>query len=210
MSFFSKLKSRVVYLFKFDTGVNLSDEWKIDPEYKKKINLDLANFLLDQAEKALKNTTETADKITTRAFTLLLILIPIVSTITGLLLASVKDSVKTHSLDIGFFTVLILVGGFIIYQLIKLIYPRDFMGVGRQPNETVVSDMFNNDLDETKRLLAFKFNELKNCQHKISYNRQQNEKRILVLTKILSLIAISAALALTVYLILYLSVYQWL
>jgi hypothetical protein len=204
MYIFSKLKDCIVYLFKFDINVNLSEEWKINAEYKKKINLDLANFLLDQAEKALKNTTETADKITTRAFTLLLILIPILSTIIGLLIASIKVSAKTNRLDIGFFTVLILVGGGIIYQLLKLIYPRDFMGVGRQPNEIIVSDMLNNELDETKRLLAFKFNELKNCQHKISYNRQQNEKRILALTKILSLIVISAALALTVYLILYL------
>jgi hypothetical protein len=203
----AKIKNGITYLFDLNIAEDInSDIWSISAPQKKQISDDLASFILDQAEKALKSTAETSDKITTRAFTVLLILLPIFSTLIGLLINSIKSHGNSHVLDISFFAVLILVCVFAMFHLITLVFPRNFMGVGRQPNEIVVAGMLDNNLDNAKRLLAFKFNEIKNCQNKINFNRNQNAKRILVLTKILRIISLSALVALLLYLVI---LYLW-
>lgn len=181
------------------------NSWKIEPEYKKKIEAELADFILEQGEKALRHTIDIADKTTNRAFTIVLILLPIISTVIALLVNAMKSPDKYQTLDICFFSILLFMCSLSLFYLVKLVFPRFFMTFGREPKDIIVREMLENDLSPEKKLLAFKFNEIKNCQSKIDYNKCQNSKRILVLSRILKLLGLSAIIAIVLYLmILYL------
>jgi hypothetical protein len=175
--------------------------WQIESELKKKIDLDLANFILDAGEKSLKHTIDIADKTTNRAFTVVLILIPVISTVIGLLINSLKGTEKFRSLDCIFLSILIILMAITLGFLFKLVFPRLFMVLGREPKDIITPGMLMNDLEDKKKLLAFKLNEIKNCQNRISYNRIQNAKRIRELSRILKFAGLLALLAIAIYLI---------
>lgn len=178
-----------------------NETWSIDPENKKQIDGNLAGFIIEHADKSLRHTIEVADKATNRAFTLLLILLPITSTFIGLLVNEIKEKHKYRTLDLYFFGILIIICLTALGMLVKLIFPRDSMVAGREPKDILTNEMLQNELSAEKKLLAFKFNEIKNYQFRITYNRQQNAQRISSISHILRWTGIAAFTAIITYLI---------
>jgi|GEM_PF-5837828 len=184
--------------------------WDISAENKVKIDKDIANFIIEQGEKSLKYSIEVADKTTSKSITLLLIFLPVTSTIVGFLINSVKQSKTLISAETMLLIYLLVVCVVALIFVVKLILPRDTMAVGREPRQLAVDQVLQlPDCSNEKKLMIYKLNEIKNFQHKIDYNRKQNDSRILLFKRILIYIGLTAILGLIFYiLIVYLSAVQ--
>ncbi|MES2454004.1 MAG: hypothetical protein V4594_00610 [Bacteroidota bacterium] len=178
-----------------------NDVWNINSENKEHIDRDMAQFVLEQADKSLKHTIDIADKATNRAFTLLLIYLPVTSTLVGILINEIKESHKFRILDIYFLGSLVVVCMVALLALIRLIFPRASMVLGREPKDILTNDMLQNSLTAENKLKAFHLNEIKNYQARITYNREQNAKRIALISTILKWTGIAAFISIITYLI---------
>jgi hypothetical protein len=181
----------------------MTDEiWEIDPENKKHVDKDIAQFILEQGEKALRHTIDVSDKATNRAFSMLLILLPVSSTIIGFLINEIKKARPYQHADIYFFCTLAIICIVALIYIIKVVYPRNTMEIGREPKNIAVSNMLQGDKSSEEKLRVIKLNEIKNCQYKIDYNRKQNAERVLLVSKITKYVGISALIAIAIYLML--------
>ena len=176
------------------------ERWKIDPENMKHMDKDIANFIIDQAEKALKYTIEIADKTTAKALTFLLILLPTASTLIGFLVNSVKQYKNTNPGETGLLGYLLLICIISLIYLVKLFFPRDSMTLGRDPKQLIIDQILQRENCTTEeKLVYYKINEIHNYQHKIEYNRKQNNIRIALFKRILVNTGLSAILGLICY-----------
>jgi hypothetical protein len=144
---------------------------------KKQITIDIADFIIDQAEKALERTLFIEDKTTDRTYGLLAIIIPLVSASNGFLLNEIDKSATLRIRLILFFCLVVLISLSLLFIMLVIILPRDTMQNGREPKAILQPNMLQTE-DEHKRLLFMKINELSNLQYKISYNHIQNKIRI--------------------------------
>jgi hypothetical protein len=184
--------------------------WNISPENKAKIDKDIANYIIEQAEKSLRYSIEVADKTTSKAVTLLLILLPVASTIVGFLVNSVKQNktlVSPETLLLMYFLVLFIVA---LIFAVKLLLPRNTMALGREPKQLIVDQVLQlADCSSEQKLLIYKLNEIKNYQYKIEHNQDQNNTRITLFKNILIYTGFTAIFGLVSYiLIVYLSAAQ--
>lgn len=179
----------------------MTDEiWEIDPENKKHLDKDIAQFILEQGEKTLRHTIEISDKTTARAFNMLLILLPISSTVIGFLINEVKNAKSYKEIDIYFFGCITIICTVALMYVVKLIYPRKTMEIGREPKNIAVNNMLQNDKSPEEKLRVIKLNEIRNCQYKIDYNRKQNAQRIQMVSNLTKYTGISALIAVALYL----------
>lgn len=162
--------------------------WQTDIQDWTKLTKDIVLFYLTQAESNLKSCLELSDRITTRAFSLLTIIIPIITLTLGYLLKQIIEGNANYWLLLISITCLII--SFVcLYFLVKLIFPRGWMPLGRQPNEIFTSHMVDNDLDQDKKYIAIVMGEIECIQTKIDYNKLQNNKRLKYLKIVLVLIS---------------------
>ncbi|MBB6240039.1 hypothetical protein HDC90_004701 [Pedobacter sp. AK013] len=187
-----------------------NEVWNISADNKAKIDKDIANYIIEQAEKSLKYSIEVADKTTSKSITLLLVFLPVTSTIVGFLINSVKQNKTLISSETILLAYLLIVCIVALIFVVKLMLPRNTMAIGREPKQLVVDQILQlTDRSSDEKLLIYKFNEIKNYQHKIDYNRKQNDSRILLFRHILLYTGITAILGLICYiLIVYLSAVQ--
>lgn len=178
-----------------------NEVWNMSAENRTKIDKDIANYIIGQAEKSLKYTIEVADKTTAKSITLLLILLPVTSTIVGFLLNSVKQNKTFVSAEILLllYFLAVCIGSFIF--VVKLMLPRNTMAIGREPKQLVADQILQLDCGSDEKLLIYKINEIKNYQHKIEYNRKQNVSRIILFKRILIYTGLTALLGLISYII---------
>ena len=176
--------------------------WNISPENKAKIDKDIANYVIEQAEKSLRYSIEVADKTTSKAITLLLVLLPVASTIVGFLVNSVKQYkalMAPETLLLMYFLFLCIVA---LIFAVKLVLPRNTMGLGREPKQLVVDQVLQlADCSSEQKLLIYKLNEIKNYQFKIEYNKQQNNARIVRFKNILIYTGFTAIFGLFCYIL---------
>jgi len=176
--------------------------WNISPENKAKIDKDIANYVIEQAEKSLKYSIEVADKTTSKAITLLLVLLPVASTIVGFLVNSVKQYktlMSPETLLLMYFLILCIVA---LIFAVKLVLPRNTMGLGREPKQLIVDQVLQlAGCSGEQKLLIYKLNEIKNYQFKIEHNQAQNNTRILLFKNILVYTGFTAIFGLFCYLL---------
>ena len=171
--------------------------WKIQVNDWEKINKESAMFIINEADKFLKYTIEVSDKITTRAFSFLLITLTILIGIIGFTFQSYKEcSALSPNLICNFLFAIMLI--IVSVFLILIVSPRFFMMTGRSPKEIAINEFLCNDsLTPELSYLALILNEIENYQAKIEYNIDQNQKR----TKRFKNILIAMIIASFVYLL---------
>ncbi|WP_158828988.1 hypothetical protein [Mucilaginibacter lacusdianchii] len=180
---------------------NDTPPWDLDTEDKANIDDLLANYILDQGDKALRHTLDIADKTTTRAFTVLLFMVPVTSTIISFLITELHKGPQQTYLNVGFFLLLVIACCVNLFFLIRLVFPRNTMVVGREPRDIAVKSVLTRECSSPDKVLILKINEIKNCQHRISYNKKQNAERIERFSQILKWTGITALLSTAVYLL---------
>lgn len=167
------------------------ENWSINIEKWEEINPESAKFILEQGEKFLGQTLEIGEKISSRAFSLILILITLVSALTGYSINKyLTENVLSGLIIVNTLYILILI--VILYFLFMIIFPRLTYVSGRKPSDIAIPDFLENEKPESNvKHLALVLNEIENCQFKIDANEKQNEERITQLKRCITALCIS-------------------
>lgn len=163
------------------------ENWKTDIQDWTRINKDLVNFYLSQAETHLKANIDLSDRITARSTWLLSVTIPIAAIITGYILNQAFLQQTNPAL------LLIATGSLIpaiacLIMLAILVGVRRWMPPGGQPNEIVTSNMVDTELKAEQQYVAIVLGEIEAIQAKIDFTKQINLQRLNILRFVIWLI----------------------
>ena len=167
-----------------------SKRFKIEVSDWTKINSDTARFILEEAKTYFRYLSDVSDKITARAFTILSILIPIAS---ALIYYLVSQKLPSSTLNAPLQQLVYPVVTFLIIvlcMLIKLIFPRMAMPLGRDPQELCIPEFLGIDYDDKLANLSIVLNEIENVKSKIDYTEKQNRQRLTLLKACITILAL--------------------
>jgi hypothetical protein len=159
------------------------NQWKTDILYWDKISKDIYLYMFQQGEKALQITQDAHEKITVRAFTLLSIVVPILSVVISYFINHPMMPAPLKAM-----TAFASVTGFIlIWLLAKLVLPRKRMNVGSPPNRLFTAEALIGNievfqqLDDDTKFKALMSEELQGIQYRIDYNEAIHKNRVFIL-----------------------------
>jgi hypothetical protein len=161
------------------------------------VNKDVYKFCFEQAEKRLKDVLDDGEKITNRAYTLIGILIPVLSVFVGVLLKNFSS--KTVFDFVSILSLLgIVVLGICLFLLSRLIKVREVWFSGTEPQDIILSHYLEIDsLTEDESLKYMYLSEIESIQHKIDQNKLANEQRIRIFSNCLTVVIITTIVALS-------------
>lgn len=163
------------------------ENWKTDIQYWERLDRNLINFYLSQAETHLKASIDLSDRITARCVSLLTILIPITVLTVGYILSqSFSPFTNRYLLFIasGGLSALVL----ILISLTVLVGVREWMSPGGQPKEILTSNMVDTELEPEQQYVAVVLGEIEAIQAKIDVTKQINRRRLNILRFVIWLI----------------------
>ena len=173
-------------------------EYRIELKNWKTANLESLKFILEHGLEHLEQTVEISNKITARAFTILSVLIPVLSVMLGILFNYQFEKTENMPPE-GLMIVSVILIFPLLYclvLLIRLIFPRLIQPLGRPPAELDDPDYLENpEYNKNQQYLLMIINEIDNCQNKIAFNDASNTKRIKLFKTALWVIVITLALA---------------
>ena len=145
-----------------------------------KITLGSARFILDQAEKNLAATIETARILTDRALNVLQFSIPFSLALIGVLAAKMNTLLVSLSIVGLIFSLIISWKAFRLYELYK-VHP-----LGNLPSKLLIKE--NLETDEKFQELAFIFSTIQGIEKAIDINEAGNSKRQRIMYSIMEYI----------------------
>lgn len=150
-----------------------------------KSNIRTLEFMHTKAQQSYEYSVDVANRITSRAFTFISILIPIISVTFGLVSNQIIDGTSTTWIT-GILLVTTIFLTWALWRFISLIMPRAFMHDGREPKEICNPEMIQDDrFTEEQQFISLLRDELTALQHKITSNKEQNRKRMYTLKKLI-------------------------
>ncbi|MDO1512369.1 hypothetical protein Q2T41_18180 [Maribacter confluentis] len=151
-------------------------KFKIDKSNWKSIPIESVKFILSEAKDYLDYTLVESNKITSRAYSIILLLFAVLSAVIGYTFNKMVLGGFEKIILLNFCFVAVLV--FILIQLGRLIFPRKIMQKGRIPKKLALPQFLNNPkLNGNENYLAFIIQDIEVVQEKIDYNLIKNEKR---------------------------------
>lgn len=158
--------------------------WKTDIQDWTRVNKDLANFYLSQAETHLKANIDLSDRITARSTWLLSVIIPIAAVTTSYILnhAFIKET-NPYLLYMACASLLAILVCLLVLAI--LVGVRNWMPPGGQPKEILTSKMVDTELDTDKQYVAIVLGEIERTQTKIDITKRINYRRLKALEFIL-------------------------
>ena len=154
-------------------------EWKLSLENWEGTNVESLKYILQEAQKNLSHTLKENDKLTARGFTLLSIIIPIVSLSLAFLLKDILDAEgQVHHIMRYFVLGTLIILTFCLFFLIRVIFPRNIMYDGREPIDIAPEFLESNELSQEQLYPALLIGEIEVFQQKIDWNNKQNFRRI--------------------------------
>lgn len=171
----------------------MTQPWTLELGNWTEANIQSLELIHRKANDAFDYTINVAEKISARAFTFISILIPIISLIIGLLGKQLfEQDAAPSSLLISVMLLLCIPALSSLAALIWLIFPRKFMGRGREPQHLADAVFIQtDDYSKAEQYTALLIGEIEDLQHKIHYNDQINFRRIRILKWVLWVISIS-------------------
>jgi hypothetical protein len=146
-----------------------------------KININNAKFILGEAKDYVKYLNDASDKITNRAFAILAILIPITSALTIFIINEQVKPVDDYK-DVCYLLYIVIIGLIaIMFGLSKIVFPRMFMPLGREPKDLCTKSFLGIDIEIKLAELSIILNEIEAAQLKIDYNEKQVSNRTYLL-----------------------------
>ena len=160
-------------------------EWVPSQENIEKCTTEQAKFIFEQAEKLLKDITDTNSLIVTRTTTLITITVGFMFALVGYLFN--RYSIVKNLFDKELITCFcsILYTFYLCYYLVKNIQGQEYHTVGTEPKKLFKDVFFDDDITNGDQLKYFYINEIAVCQEKIRINIETNEKRWYLFNKTL-------------------------
>jgi hypothetical protein len=153
--------------------------WDSELDNFEKIDKDLMKFYFEQAEKSLKSTLELADKISVRAYALLAVVVPVMSIIFSNLSKNYFGIELLSCQLLGLLWLLLIPIAISFVLLIKVVFPKDYYQLGREPKYIVKKEYYDNPEypkeESYKLVLSY---ELENYQYRVSYMDDMNNIRV--------------------------------
>lgn len=162
------------------------NKWAVKAEYENKLTLADVKFILEQAEKHLKETTAVSTLIVSRATTLITISAGLLS---GLVGYSINRWQSNQQMDALLITAILSIGYlfWVIYTLYVNIKGQDYCEVGSEPKSLVADSFFDPYFDSTdeitrkekdeERTREFYLCEINSYQERIECNKRINKVR---------------------------------
>jgi hypothetical protein len=145
-------------------------------ENLKKLTVEDAKFFFDQAEKQLKETSESSSLIVGRVSTLLTLIAGLFIALVGF---TINKYAASHKLNELLITAIIGIPYlfYILYQLVINLRGWNYRVIGSEP-KSLFSDVFFDDSIESKnRIINLYASEMREYQIRIEENKVINEKR---------------------------------
>ncbi len=151
-------------------------KYRIDKKGWRAINPDSAKFVLEESKEYLNYTIGESEKITNRAYSLVLLLATVLSAVVGYTFTKLVEGEIKSIIYLNFYFSIIIT--LVLVVLSKLVFPRKIMAKGRKPRELAKPEFLNPPtLKASESYLAFLIQEIENIQDKIDFNLAVNEKR---------------------------------
>ena len=146
--------------------------WVNDINKWDKINKDTAKLMLEQSEKLLDETTETAKTISAKSTQLVTILIPLATIIAGYLIQNlVKNGLDYLSITSILCLICISIGAIYCYKNFK---PYKIAVAGEYPHDIVASKYIDNTFTDKQQYLNMILNVCDNIENRIVANDDFN------------------------------------
>ncbi|MCM4174238.1 hypothetical protein DHD32_22475 [Arenibacter sp. TNZ] len=150
--------------------------FKIDKSNWKSIPIESIRFILVEGKDYLEYTICESNKITNRAYSIVLLLFAILSGIVAYTFNKMVLGGFEKIVGLNFCLVVALV--FILIQLGTLVFPRTIMVKGRTPKKLALPKFLNNPkLNDEENYLAFIIQDVEVVQEKIDFNLIKNKRR---------------------------------
>jgi hypothetical protein len=146
----------------------------ITTRFAQLLDKDEAKLIFEQAEKHLKDQIDTSQLIGTKTTTLLTV-------VSGLLIGMVGFGISRWSTS-GFDSLILttICGAIYLYvitrKLLENLKPRLYQSIGLHPR-AMFKDSLINERNSSYRLKAIYINEIIECQKRIDFNNNTNDKR---------------------------------
>ena len=175
--------------------------WRHNLKNWKEVDLQVCIFCLQEAEKRLHDILDESEKITSRSYTLIGILIPVLSVSLGTLLTANKyGSNFTLITLISIFCILIV--GSCLYVLSKLVQSRNIWYNGTEPESIFQSEYLENENIPTQKVHKYLLiSQLEIIQDKITNNKTVNSERIKIYSRCLYAVIATTLLMLSAILL---------
>ncbi|GGI23631.1 hypothetical protein [Pedobacter mendelii] len=179
----------------------ITQTWVANIENKKKLTLEDARFIFEQAEKFLVDVIDAHKTIIERTNTLLALLITILTGLVGFNISKIDEGFgKNNICDTVWFLILYLILGGI--YLVKNIKPTTYMALGSQPRKIFVDHFFQKNIPDEKRVVFILSSEIERYQTRIEENMIINNKKWLIYRNGIYILAAIPAIFLLTYLVL--------
>ena len=150
--------------------------FKIPKSDWKSIPIDSAKFILEEGKDYLEYTLKESDKVTNRAYSLVILLSTILVAIVGYTFGKMVNGDFSGVLIMNIYFAFII--SFLIVFLSTLVFPRTVMQKGRIPSKLAQEKLLLNPKLETNEIfLSYVIREIENTQDKINFNLSKNKKR---------------------------------
>ncbi|AXG68123.1 hypothetical protein KORDIASMS9_00313 [Kordia sp. SMS9] len=151
-------------------------EFKIPKENWKSISIDSALFILNESKDYIDYTLKESESITSRSYSLVLVLVTLLSAIIGYTYSKVVEGELSNIIYINFFFIFTIV--MLVIYLSIIIFPKKMIVKGRMPKELALKNvLITPKLTDKQNYLAFIIQEIENSQHKIDFNLRKNALR---------------------------------
>jgi hypothetical protein len=151
-------------------------QFKIPKKNWKSIPLDSAKFILEEGKDYLDYTLKESDKITNRAYSLVILLSTVLAAIVGYTFTKLTSESFSSIFVMNLYFSFVL-SGFIIF-LATLVFPRSTMQKGRIPSKLAQESLLlNPKLNSDEIYLSYVIREIENTQDKIDFNLIKNKER---------------------------------
>lgn len=175
--------------------------WVTDIENFENITVEDAKFLFSQAEKKLDDTIKVSDTITARSYSIITVLVGILTAVSGVFLKSVLEKgINRSELILESVGVIYLIGCLLF--LIWNVSATKYWTLGSEPQHLCRNKFFEDDLPKNLISVYLYINEIENYQERITVNLEKNRNRFLILRNVLVALYLLPFILATLYLFL--------
>lgn len=158
--------------------------WSTDIQNFDNVSIDDAKFIFSQAEKRLDDTVKVSDAITSRSYTIITLLVGILSAISSLFLKNlIERGFLYYQTTLTLVSVIYLTG--CLSLLIWNISATQYWTLGSDPKLLAQDIFFKDGVTEKLRSVYLYVNEIENYQERIEINLQKNRTRFVTLRNVI-------------------------
>lgn len=152
-------------------------KWPLQLENWERTSVDLARFYFEQAEKELAFTERAFDSLTSRASTLVGILIPSIAALIIYLLGIEKNKFGFQNEVVVAIVAMTIPVGYSLIRLCSIFLPSKFRNIGSSPRNLIQQKFIKEEFDTNDlQIINILYSECEAYQDRIDSNDKLNKK----------------------------------